>query len=268
MYVVSRDFREDAWLEAIKHFLENEDVEYNLILEVKKPNRHSARSKEIKSRLDCMLREKEQLPIQCVADTIFPARIYGAYGIEGILTNYPDEIFPLIQKERANYNGTYAYRLARGFDDKGKECNPLKRVIGRLKAQLGNPNGGIRCAFELSLDSCSDDTIAINRNDSFVMGFPCLSHLSFKLSQDRKALNLTAIYRSQHYVRKAVGNLLGLARLQSAVAKEIGVEVGVLVCHATMATLDKNIIGKNNLKALIKDIEENFDEGTGLSKAG
>ena len=267
MYVISKNFREDAWLEAIKHLLENDDIEYNLILEIKKPNRHSNRSKAIKSKLDCMLREAEELPVQCVADTIFPARIYGVYGINGIFTKYPDEIFPLIQKERANAKGTYAYRLVRGFDDKGKECNPLQRVIDRLKAQLGNSNGGIRCAFELSLDSCSDDTIAINRNDSFVMGFPCLSHLSFKLSKDRKALNLTAIYRSQHYVRKAVGNLLGLARLQSAVAKEIGVDVGTLVCHATMATLDKNIIGKTKLDTLIKDIEEQFDETTGLSKA-
>lgn len=267
MHVVSTDFREDAWLEAIKHLLQNDDLEYNLILEVKQPNRHSPRSKAIKSQIDSLLRKTNELPVQCVADTIFPARIYAAHGISGIFTKYPDEIFPLVQKERANAKGTYAYRLVRGFDDKGKECNPLERVIERLKAQLGNTNGGIRCAFELSLDSYPGDTIAINRNDSFVMGFPCLSHLSFKLSKDREELNLTAIYRSQHYVRKAVGNLLGLARLQSAVAKEIGVEVGTLVCHATMATLDKNIIGKTKLRTLIQDIEEQFDEPKGLSEA-
>jgi thymidylate synthase len=264
MHIVSKDFREDAWLEAIKHLLKNDNLEYNLILEVKKPNKHSTRSKTIKSKIDSLLREAEGLPVQCVADTIFPAKIYRAYGIEGIFTKYPDEIYPLIQKEQANARGTYAYRLARGFDDKGKECNPLKLVIDRLKSQLARTNGGIRCAFELSLYSHTDDSIAINRNDSSVMGFPCLSHLSFKLSKDRKSLHLTAIYRSQHYVRKAVGNLLGLARLQSAVAKEIGIEVGSLVCHATMATLDKDIIGKTKLNTLIKNIEEEFDETSGL----
>jgi len=266
MHVVSTDFREDAWLEAIKHLLDGDGIEYNLIVEVKKPNKHTDRSKAIKAKLDSLLRESKQLPVRCVADTIFPSKIYKDFGLEGILTKYPEEVFPLVKQVQANKKGTYAYRLVRGFDEKGKQCNPLQKVIDRLNSQI-NAKAGKRCAFELSLDLPPGDSISINRNDSFMMGFPCLSHLSFKLSKDRKSLNLTAIYRSQYYVRKAVGNLLGLARLQSAIAKETGVEVGTLVCHATMATLDKDAAGKTKLRTLIKEIEEQFDETEGISGA-
>jgi hypothetical protein len=69
------------------------------------------------------------------------------------------------------------------------------------------------------------------------IGQPCLVHLSFKLHTDR-AVSLTAIYRSQYYVSKALGNFIGLGQLLSFVANESGLRPGPLVCHATFAELD------------------------------
>ena len=51
---------------------------------------------------------------------------------------------------------------------------------------------------------------------------------------------LTAVYRYQFFIQKALGNFKGLARLQACIAREIGVpKVGPLVCHATLATLEE-----------------------------
>jgi thymidylate synthase len=66
---------------------------------------------------------------------------------------------------------------------------------------------------------------------------PCLSHLSFKVYPGN-ALTLAAVYRSHYYVSKALGNLLGLAQLQSFVANETGLTVGPLICYSTHARID------------------------------
>ena len=68
------------------------------------------------------------------------------------------------------------------------------------------------------------------------MGFPCLSSLSFHLDHGR--LRLSATYRNQYYVRKALGNFLGLAQLQRYVATEAGIETGELSVHAFHAQVD------------------------------
>jgi hypothetical protein len=69
------------------------------------------------------------------------------------------------------------------------------------------------------------------------IGQPCLVHLSFKLHPD-DTVSLTAIYRSQYYVSKALGNFVGLAQLLAFVATEADLKPGFLVCHATMAEID------------------------------
>jgi hypothetical protein len=85
-------------------------------------------------------------------------------------------------------------------------------------------------ALELKLYSAEDD-------HNVPRAGQCLSHISLKLGPDRE-LYLTAVYRYQYFVQKALGNLLGLARLQGAIARELGIPVGPLVCHATMAILE------------------------------
>jgi len=253
---------EDTWLKAIKYFLDNEKkFDYNLIMEIEQPVATNARSKAIRSELDDLLENvtrKKLYSINTVAETIFPAAEYKRHGVKGVLEIYPNIIYPKIKCKPGNARGTYALRLVKGYDSKGQQCNPLKLVLERLLSQLNRETGAIRCAYELPLDDM--ETIAINRNDTSTMGFPCLSHISFKLNEDRTRIHLTAIYRSQEYIRKALGNLRGLARLQNFVARELGISTGVLVCHSTYATLDTHTnLGRNKIKALVEKIEENFD---------
>ncbi len=245
---------EDAWLKAVKHFIDNKiDLEYNLILEVEQPGVTDQISKNIRNEFDSLLKNSKGslYSVNTVAETIFPAAEYKKHGIKGVMEIYPEVIYPQIKCNSDNSKGTYALRLVRGIDSKGEQCNPLLNVLTRLKSQLNRPSGTIRCAYELPLDDI--ETIAVNRNDKSIMGFPCLSHLSFKLNEDRTKIILTALYRSQDYIQKALGNLRGLARLQSFVARELGISIGPLVCHSTYARLDThNNLGKNKISTLAK----------------
>lgn len=259
MVPISGETREETWFEAIKHLVNDaeEHMEYNLIMEVKNPGSLNEKSKKIARSFDSLLRESGHFPLQTVADTIFPTFEYKKHGKDGVFNVYPDEIYPAIKCANGNKSGTYAYRILRGIGPKGTECRPLENVMRRLESQINNPNGK-RCVFELSVDDISDhsvETIPINRNDTKLMGFPCLSHLSFKLNRDRSELYLTAIYRSHYYIEKALGNLLGLARLQKFMARELGIKAGTLVCHSTLAKLDHTKTSITKIKSFIREIE-------------
>lgn len=253
MKVISTDTRECAWLEAVQH-LDNRDnqyIDYNLILEIKKPTLTTDRTRKIRKEFDSFLASNQLYSVQTVAETIFPAALYKRHGLSGVFDIYPNTVYPQLRHFGSNKRGTYALRIVRAKDANGKEYNPLEYVISRLKSSI--INNGPRCATELSLDDSL--SIPINRNDKSLYAFPCMSHLSFKLSRDRTELHLTAIYRSQFFIEKAMGNLLGLARLQDCICRELGIKVGTLVCHATYATLD--ITGKSSaFKGFLKKVNE------------
>lgn len=259
MKVVSGDTREETWFNAIKLLLNDSEnfTEYNMIMEIKQPLSRTSSSIAIGKAFDKLLIDAGKFPLNTVADTIFPAFEYKKHGVRGVFDVYPEEIYPSIKCVRSNSRGTYAFRMVRGIDPKGKECNPLKNVLEKLKSQISLSKGK-KSVFELSLDEVS--TIPIYRNDSSLMGFPCLSHLSFKLSPDKTSLHLTAIYRSHYYIEKALGNLLGLARLQSFLARELGINSGTLVCHSTLATLEYEGISKTKIKAFVNTIEKTIHE--------
>lgn len=249
--------REEIWLSAIDYLLNNcaDHEDLNLILRVKSPMESNARSDQIREKFSEMLREANLFPLHTVAETIFPASEFKKHGKKGVYDTYPEDVFPKIKQFRGNGRGTYAYRLVRGLDPKNKCINPLENMIERMRAQLAR-NGGIKCAYELPISRV--EHIPINRNDNSLMGFPCLSHLSFKLDHDREKLYLTAIYRSHDYIQKALGNMLGLVRLQSFVASELNLRVGELVCHSTLARLDTHPgLGIQKIKCLLEECGQN-----------
>ena len=82
--------------------------------------------------------------------------------------------------------------------------------------QAGQANGGKRAAYELgTVDPFTDIPIYDPGRDRLpIMGGPCLSHVSVKLTSEH-TVHLTGFYRSHWYVQRALGNLLGLAHLQT-----------------------------------------------------
>jgi hypothetical protein len=236
---IAGESRAATWLAAAKHLQSTPLWEdYNVILEVAKPLLVTSSDKAVEDRLDTFLRAGDAHPLFTVAETIFPAAEYRRSGPSGVYDEYPNVVYPAIKSEQRPW-GTYALRLVRRRDASGSgQINPLKTCVEKIKKSCAG-KGTKHACYELSLTDVAVDLAiydpAFDRNPH--LGGPCLSHVSLKVTSERK-LNLTALYRSHHYIARALGNLIGLARLQAFVCDQTGLEAGTLVCVSTFAKLD------------------------------
>lgn len=243
MKPVSKPSRAEAWVQSARHLLDEHERIYNLIVEVEQPGIENGVTKAIERRVDAFLAEHNCLPVQTVSDTIFPANEYKSGGLQKVL-KYPTDIYPHIQGLPANRWGTYALRLTQRKCSDGTIIKPLELVIDKLKSRLETANrvkgGPPRAIYELDLDLAPMELKLYDVESDYdnPRGGQCLSHISLKLGPE-KELYMTAIYRYQFFVQKALGNFKGLARLQACIAREANIPVGPLVCHATFASLEQ-----------------------------
>jgi thymidylate synthase len=107
--------------------------------------------------------------------------------------------------------------------------NQLETMIASLRNE--HARGGLKHAFELQVFAPGLDIRP--------MGFPCMSSLSLQVDGPR--LHLTATYRNQYYIQKALGNFVGLAGLHTWIAVEAGLDVGRLTVHAFHAQIDPRV---------------------------
>lgn len=247
--------RSGAWLKAARILLENNERVYNLIVEIERPDLATPQSRAIEARVDEFLTQHDCQPIHTVAETIFPAVEYRAGGLAKVY-DYPNSIFPEIKSVPANSRGTYALRLVQRSLSNGEVFNPLKFAIEKMRRQL-KQKGPQRAIYELDLDT---EALELKLYDAEIdhantRGGQCLSHVSLKLGPGRE-LYLTALYRYQYFIQKALGNFKGLARLQACIARELKIPIGPLVCHATMAILEDERVGASWKRATLEKLIE------------
>jgi hypothetical protein len=225
-----------TWLEAAIYLAQQENrTLFNLILGVREPTTLTAEDFCVHDVVNDFLEAHDKQPLVTTAGTIFPGGLYLQGGAKAVYSEFP----ALYKKFRGQW-GTYAGRmLCRTIVSHGRECSPLEALIEKLKAQ--SDQGHMRAAYEMKIyddtETCDISTYEPTTDCNMTIGQPCLTHLSFKLLQDR-SVSLTALYRTHFYIEKTLGNLLGLGQLLSFVAEEAGLTVGTLVCHSTMAQLD------------------------------
>jgi hypothetical protein len=223
-----------AWLEAVEHLLSLDKYErYNLTLAIEAPHKMAPIDFRIHDLVDGFLRVRDQMPLTTVAGTIFPANHY-RNGAKGVYEDFPRDF----SKLDGHSWGTYAIRMLRR-EGKSGTINPLLELVTKLK----NHKHLHRLAYEINLADADDDAFEIpiyRAKEDFkrLLQQPCLSHLTFKVNYADNTLMLVVMYRSHYYMTKALGNLLGLAQLQSFVAAETGLNVGPLICHSTHARID------------------------------
>ena len=246
----------DAWLKACDYLLSctvDGWRAYTLVLEIAEPLALPDDDRAVVMLVDRFLASRGAQPINSVVNTIFPASLYQRYGATGLAQRYLTEIYPTLKRHRDWKWGTYAQRLFQRLDATGADIKPLESLIGKVRGQLLLP-GSQRAVYELgTVEPFLDIPIydpAQDRNRP--LGGPCLTHLSVKLTADRR-LMLTGFYRSHFYIQRTLGNLLGLAHLQHFIAKEAGLEIGPLVCHSSMAQLETHSgkWGKGDIRDLI-----------------
>ena len=208
---------------------------YTLVLGVESPATVTAEEFHMHEILNEFLVAWDQLPLSSIANTLFPAGHYLQGGVDAVFKE-----FPVLYPKMKEGWGTYAYRMLNPTISKdGIKKSALEILVEKLKKQ--KKKGRMRAAYEVDLlNEENDADIAIYQPESDcrrTIGAPCLTHLSFKLHPDDR-LSLTALYRSHFYMQKTLGNLLGLSQLMCFIAEQVGLEVGPLVCHSTMAQLE------------------------------
>ncbi len=257
-----------TWLAAARflHSRSNDEfTDRNVVLEVADPVRLAESDRLIVRKVDQAIRmHRKSLSIETVAGTIFPEGLYRRYG----RPDFYQRFFETMQTaKKPGTWGTYAMRLFKRRAAHGDgSINPLDIIVEKLKRAASDGNK-YRSAYEAGLIDpgldlldpslefgCELPTYEPATDARLIRNMPCLSHLSFKLADAGTAVDLTAIYRSHHYCERALGNLIGLSRLQAFVAKEAGIRPGVLTCVSTHARLDVDCWGgKAAAQALLNE---------------
>lgn len=244
IHVFDGQTRLETWVEATRSLLEEDDLNVdkfdrlNVVLDIASPGTVDPLSSKALSDLDRMYRNAGNEPTHTIAEWIFPGWLYQRHGIQGVHEIYPSIIEEIL--ESTQRWGTYAYRMVRRKDpENGSWFNPLKTLIEKMRGNKESGGGTFHSCYELGIHQGPFDIPLYDpaADRKRFRNLACLSHLSFKLYEGE--LHLTAFYRSHDYRFKTPGNLLGLARLQSCVALEVGASLGHLVVHSSRAYVNE-----------------------------
>lgn len=236
-----------TWLSVARHLQTTGGTGRNLLLEILQPGVMHRGDLAVLRRVDAQIvAQGKGLSIDTVAGTIFPQGLYDRRHTPSFYQEY----WRLL--DRAKKPGTwgqYFERMTRREAPDGTIVNPLEDLIGKLNRAVTSGSSIYQSTYELSPSDPAQDINPVEKGSAELAtydpirdrnrpyGGPCLSHLSFKIT-DRHVLDLTAIYRSHHYCERALGNLVGLARLQKFVADQAALDQGTLTCISTHAELD------------------------------
>lgn len=235
----------EGWLGAVEHLSACKGRQsFNLMYTMTRPAVVTVYDKSLLSAVDAFAASHELHSTTTVANTIFPLDSYLRFGGAKLYEEYSASIYPRVKTAWGNYfDRLIRRRDAKGkvlVDDDGAPLNPLASLVRKLQRRVKSKRGP-KGHYELSLDDEAFEltTYLPEKDRNFPRGGPCLSHISLKLD-DANALRMTAFYRSHFYVERALGNLLGLARLQAFVARESGTKIGPLTCIAASAVLESS----------------------------
>ena len=253
-----------AWLAGIEHLLKCGGKDINVIVEIEQVDKEDSRIRQL---LDDFLAERsthkevELFPVTTVANTLFPQAFYHPQrGDEArsFLYKKHEQSFAVTKQHPANRHGTYFQRMV-AWPGKHRNINQLEVIIYRLRKALSRSNP-LSSAYEIGVsnveegepDRAQTEEIRIYQpgSDGRIMGFPCLSHISLTLFKSQ--LHLTALYRNQHFIRKAYGNYLGLSRLLLFLCQEIGCEPGRIACVASHADAEL-VLGKRAITTFVEN---------------
>ena len=218
-----------AWREAVRAVNDQAGHSaYNVIIDVADPVKNSTLQDSRVAIVNEFLLGFDK-SVEAVANTIFPAALYHRYGVPDFFDMFRDKVLPKVRRN-GRWSGYYFERMIQYPVPAGEPINQLWDIVQRI----ADENVRALNKFELSLFDPARDV------DSSPYGGQCLSFLSFKLLPGtKKTLTLTAMYRNHFYTEKLLGNLIGLGRLLSFVARESNVDAGSLTVVSTHAEIDR-----------------------------
>lgn len=260
--LISGDTLSSAWLSALDHLADTDDGKgVNLAVAFT----GSSEQRPIRTALDAFIaewrlqrRKPKIYPVATVANTLFPQALYrGNAGDAARQRLYHLNERSMRVQRRLREKDTYFNRFV-SWPGRETTINQLEHVISRLKAQLAavDRKGPLSSAYELAAsmpdDFAFDAELRVNTPgiDNTPIGSPCLSQVSFTLVHGR--IHMTALYRNQDFVSRGYGNYLGLARIGSFIGREVGCELGEVLCVASHADAGFGQYGKGRVQELVK----------------
>lgn len=217
----------ESWKNVVSHLLSNNKEDFNIIVEIEKPNVFNARWMH-KTKYDPSSLSTA-VPIHTVVNTIFP------HGLEKLCPNRQQFYTKYLNVYNRSNNkkwGTYFQRL---ISFGVHQNNQLETIIQKLLTWQH-----VKTPFVFHTSSA--DTDSIRR-----LGNPCLQYGEF-IWRDHDILDLVAVYRNHDYFQKALGNFIGLSKLLEFVCRETNKNIGKLVIHSVHAYFD---VSNANMQTLI-----------------
>src|SRR3989442_4885527 len=107
--VFCAETRLEAWVASTEHLLASGDA-LNLILDIASPTTEGEAGRIARNLLDALYSKEKQLPVNTVAETIFPAWEYAHRGVLGVYNKYPEQ-YRILKQGSPRRWGTYANRL-------------------------------------------------------------------------------------------------------------------------------------------------------------
>jgi thymidylate synthase len=234
-----------AWLEVFDALMNKGDGELGpIIVTISEfdDDKNPIEVKAVRERLDKELQALTGRTVDDVASTIFPSSLWNAElkdDGKGLFDRF-EKIWPRLQaRTKLNAKGSYFQRLTAYPGRDGKPINQLTAIIDAYKSGVRRRSAFQACVFDPSVDP----------TDQPYQGFPCLQHVAF--CPKRGSLSITGYYVLQYAVDRGYGNYLGLCRLGRFMAKQMGLELGQVICISSILTLGKE---KRELRELERDL--------------
>lgn len=192
---------------------------------------------------------------ETTANTIFPSTLWERYRKQGASPFFERyiKIAPRLRRAHPrNKKGIYFERMVAW---NGK--NQLEHILSTWKRGIHRRSALQAVIFDPAVDHSAQP----------FMGFPCLDYVAFA-HDEGGGLSLTALYATQFVFDRGYGNYLGLCRLGSFMAGEMGLTFRQLTCVVSCAEL--GTLSKGDTKALLKKIQaaaetNNLDAGAALA---
>jgi hypothetical protein len=256
-YLVQAGNASEAWLAAMELMLSRDGKAVNLnVVFPADADGHEALSGIVDGFIaehNIRYQDGNLLLVETVANTIFPQALYHPHlGEEAASRLYENYALSMrIHRRRKNDKETYFNRLLAypvGRDAVGESevkveedgtWNQLAYYVERLRKQRKTLHRS--SSYELGVSHPLDAELRVQApfKDKRMGSFPCLSHISLTLVDDR--VHMSAVYRNQTFITRALGNYLGLARLLEFIATETGAEPGELQVLATHADAETTL---------------------------
>lgn len=236
----------DAWTQIMGYLLRQQHGKcFHLVTTIADP---VTELREITRIVDALANEAGTMSTMENANAIWP-HVLARPGLEfdKIMRRVKELAIPAIKLANPKHCDSYLGRIVAWRSKTGSEKIPqLENIIGRMRSESQNP-GPKTSVYEIAIFSPG--------LDAGYMGFPCLSHLSFKLDVEFKRIHLSALYRNHHFVTHGYGNFLGLGRLMKFVADQVGYEAGELMSISTHADAELGH-GKARIAKRVQEAKE------------